>query len=311
MDDWLRIDPNKASRDTLNMYRYNSNLNYSQRMDWIFDDEFEEENLFGLPSPSQQSPVETGYSALKAEKKCSWESQELLQSLSDEERQVLPATLNDMQGQLLPIILGSNENIVVSAPTGAGKTCLLDMAILRSILVYGNLCRMYYVAPSRALCRLQGLGFSKRFQGLNLSVDIVTGDEGGTEEDAGELLRMKISASGKSKKSSAYNIVVCTPEKLEAETRRCSDERLVSNQKFLILVDEVHHLGEAGRGGVLELVLTRFLWAFRYQRENLRFVCVSATIPNVGTVARWLSNALYFEFRERPIPLTVHRLEKS
>lgn len=273
---------------------------------WVFFDEDEgsqgtDPASFAFPAPPRMdADVERSFSS----------SSSILNSLSPQERASLPVQLNKMQQQLLPYCLGSDESVVIGAPTGGGKTCLLDMAILRSLLVNDSSTQIYYIAPSKALCRLQALGFSHRFRNLNLSVEVVTGDEGELEEGEGATTSFSVRLTANRHQPSSHSLVVCTPEKLEAETRRCTDDKLAGSQahRVLLLVDEVHHLGEAGRGAVLELVLTRFLWAFRKRRSCLRFVCVSATIPNIAQVAAWLNHAEYFEFTERPVPLTVRVL---
>ena len=63
----------------------------------------------------------------------------------------------------------------------------------------------------------------------------------------------------------------------------------------LVMIDEVHHLGDATRGPTLEAVVSRLKIidrsGFRRRTEfPLRFIAVSATIPNIEDVARWLGN---------------------
>lgn len=301
-------------------------MHRTQTDSWVFFDEAPEEeeyDSFAFPSqPQQDANASRSFAAAHEQQQQQQYADDqtttaILNSLNPQERGALPANLNRMQQQLLPYCLGSDDSVVIGAPTGGGKTALLDMAILRSILVNDSSTQMYYVAPSKALCRLQALGFSHRFRHLNLVVDVVTGDEGDTDEadedgsiNRGGTTSFPVQMNAHKSKQQQHTLIVCTPEKLEAETRRCTDKRLVgtATHRVVLLVDEVHHLGEVGRGAVLELVLTRFLWGFRMKREALRFVCVSATIPNIDQVANWLNNALYFEFTERPVPLTVRVL---
>ena len=62
-----------------------------------------------------------------------------------------------------------------------------------------------------------------------------------------------------------------------------------------MLIDEVHLLGEAERGSALEAgVVSRVKMVSRFaeMREqplgSVRFVAVSATIPNIRDIAQWL-----------------------
>ncbi|CAG5099051.1 Oidioi.mRNA.OKI2018_I69.XSR.g16204.t3.cds [Oikopleura dioica] len=72
-----------------------------------------------------------------------------------------------------------------------------------------------------------------------------------------------------------------------------------------IFLDEIHLLGESGRGFILELVCTKALtWG------NVQIVGMSATIPNLSQIARWL-RAVEYETSFRPIPLEVNLCYKS
>ncbi len=42
-------------------------------------------------------------------------------------------TLNRIQSKIYPTAFGSNENVLVSAPTGAGKTNIAMIAVLREV----------------------------------------------------------------------------------------------------------------------------------------------------------------------------------
>jgi ATP-dependent DNA helicase HFM1/MER3 len=92
----------------------------------------------------------------------------------------------------------------------------------------------------------------------------------------------------------------------------------------LLLIDEVHHLSDRGRGGALEAVVARMMVssddlsldpnpAMRcLPAVTLRIVAVSATVPNVTEVSGWLrthpSACKTFSESYRPIPLEHHVL---
>ncbi|CAF1126197.1 unnamed protein product, partial [Didymodactylos carnosus] len=73
----------------------------------------------------------------------------------------------------------------------------------------------------------------------------------------------------------------------------------------MIIVDELHWLSDPQRGYLLELLLTKIIYFNTLQKTQsniIRIVGMSATIPNLPTVARWL-NADYYETTYRPVPL--------
>ena len=78
--------------------------------------------------------------------------------------------LNDMQSILAPQIMESDLNMVVSAPTGSGKTVILELAIIRvmSKAMTPSSVKCVYMAPSKALCKQKHLEWSELFSQLNI-----------------------------------------------------------------------------------------------------------------------------------------------
>ena len=77
------------------------------------------------------------------------------------------------------------------------------------------------------------------------------------------------------------------------------------NSHILLQIDEVHMLNET-RGATLEAVISR-MKAISASNINgpIRFLAISATIPNVADIGRWLSGAEIKLFGDefRPVPL--------
>jgi len=59
-----------------------------------------------------------------------------------------------MQSESFEALVDTNENIVVSAPTAAGKTVLLEMALMKNFFDFHDYTqtRAVYLAPIKALC---------------------------------------------------------------------------------------------------------------------------------------------------------------
>ena len=82
-------------------------------------------------------------------------------------------TLNRIQSRIYHTAFHSNENVLVCAPTGAGKTNIAMIAILRELaanIQQGKMQRyafkIVYVAPMKALAAEQTATFSRRLAEL-------------------------------------------------------------------------------------------------------------------------------------------------
>lgn len=69
----------------------------------------------------------------------------------------------------------------------------------------------------------------------------------------------------------------------------------------MIVIDEVHMLSDPHRGFLLEVLLSKVLYACG---NDIQCVCMSATLPNMETLSLWLGAALYVT-AHRPVELSV------
>ncbi|KZP01054.1 P-loop containing nucleoside triphosphate hydrolase protein [Calocera viscosa TUFC12733] len=179
---------------------------------------------------------------------------------------------NAMQSKCYETALHSDDNMVISAPTGSGKTVLFELAIVRLLMEGDSGAKCVYMAPTKALCSERFNDWTAKFQGLGISCCELTGDTDDSSKKA--WARAKNST-----------IIVTTPEKWDSLTRNWTDNSVILAQMKLFLVDEVHILNE-NRGATLEVCLARMrLWG-----SNVRFVLVSATVPNIEDVASWIGD---------------------
>ena len=205
-------------------------------------------------------------------------------------------TFNAVQSKCFPSIYGSDDNLVLSSPTGSGKTAIFELAICRLVdTLRPDTFKVVYMAPTKALCTERKRDWRARFAPLGLQCEEMTGDSDFTS------LRNVQSA----------NIIVTTPEKWDSMTRKWKDhEKLVKLIK-LFLVDEVHILNK-DRGAALEAVISRM----KSVGSDIRFVALSATVPNSHDIATWLGRrasnpevpAVREKFGEefRPVKLQKH-----
>lgn len=206
--------------------------------------------------------------------------------------------LNRIQTIVYPTAYHSNENLLICAPTGAGKTNVAMLTIVNVIrahtdqgVIHRDQFKIVYVAPMKALAAEMTENFSKRLKPLGILVRELTGDMQLTKT---EML--------------ATQILVTTPEKWDVVTRKgAGDASMISLVKLLI-IDEVHLLhGE--RGPVVEALVARTLRLVESSQSMIRIVGLSATLPNYIDVARFLRvnpsiGLFFFDSRFRPIPLS-------
>ncbi|PQE33552.1 hypothetical protein CJF32_00003432 [Rutstroemia sp. NJR-2017a WRK4] len=189
--------------------------------------------------------------------------------LPDRFRQVFPYQLfNAVQSKCFAPIYKTNDNIVVSAPTGSGKTALLELAICKLVECHGSdQFKIVYQAPIKSLCSERVRDWTKKFSHLNLKVAELTGDTSHLEMS----------------KVGSASIIVTTPEKWDSITRKWQDYQKLLQLVKLFLIDEVHILKDI-RGATLEAVVSRM----KSQGASVRFIALSATVPNSEDIATWL-----------------------
>jgi len=167
--------------------------------------------------------------------------------------------------------LDDEKNVLVSAPTGSGKTLIGEYAAHRA-LSRGGIC--VYTTPIKALSNQKYRQFRARF-GAD-SVGLLTGDHS-INPDA--------------------DVIVMTTEVLR---NMIYAEAPVLERLSCVVMDEIHYLGDRSRGVVWEEIILTL--ATRVQLLGL-----SATVSNAGELGEWLSSVRgeteVITSDVRPVPL--------
>ena len=149
--------------------------------------------------------------------------------------------------------IDADHSVLVSAPTGSGKTLVAAYAIHRALGAGG---KAFYTTPLKALSN-QKYGELVATYGKD-HVGLLTGDTA-VRPDA--------------------PMVVMTTEVLR--NMLCRPVRTSWQDLHTVILDEVHFLQDPYRGGVWEEVLV-------LSPAAVRFVCLSATVNNANELGAWL-----------------------
>ncbi|PFH54231.1 hypothetical protein AMATHDRAFT_135953, partial [Amanita thiersii Skay4041] len=171
--------------------------------------------------------------------------------------------------------LFSKFPLIISAPTGSGKTVLFELAIIRLLRQakdIGKGFKCVYISPTKALCSERFRDWDGKFGPLGIKCCELTGDTvyfgKGAWDDARNASVMSVGFA----------------EKWDSLTRTWRDHEQILSQIKLFLVDEVVHILSESRGSTLEVVVSRM----KINGSAVRFILVSATVPNIRDVADWI-----------------------
>ena len=220
--------------------------------------------------------------------------------------------LNRMQSLVYPVAYSTSENMLICAPTGAGKTDAAMLAILNTVakniqpnpidepdatefVVHSDDFKIVYVAPMKALAAEITEKLGKRLAWLRIQVRELTGDM--------QLTKAEIMQT---------QIIVTTPEKWDVVTRKSTGDTELVQKVRLLIIDEVHMLHDE-RGAVLESLVARTERQVESTQSLIRIVGLSATLPNYIDVSDFLkvnrmAGLFYFDQSFRPVPLEQHFL---
>jgi len=145
-----------------------------------------------------------------------------------------------------------NHSVVVSAPTGSGKTLIADYIINKDIK---KGIRVIYTAPIKALSNQKYKDFCEEYgEG---KIGLLTGD----------IVR-----------NHDAPILIMTTEIYR--NMALTNDPLMDKISYVVF-DEIHYINDIERGYVWEESII-------FSKDRIRFLCLSATIPNTKEFASWI-----------------------
>ncbi|KAK7072359.1 activating signal cointegrator 1 complex subunit [Halocaridina rubra] len=198
---------------------------------------------------------------------------------------------NPIQTQLFHCLYHTDNNVLLGAPTGSGKTIAAEIAMFRVFRETPD-AKIVYIAPLKALVRERVEDWKVRIEmKLGKKVVELTGD---------------VSPDVRAIQSS--HVIITTPEKWDGISRSWQTRNYVK-EVSLIIIDEIHLLGE-DRGPVLEVIVSRTNYICSHTNKTLRIIGLSTALANAKDLADWLGIGQMglFNFRPsvRPVHLDVH-----
>jgi superfamily II RNA helicase len=165
----------------------------------------------------------------------------------------------------------NNHSVVVSAATGTGKTLTADYIIDKAIKENK---RVIYTAPIKALSNQKFRDFKEQYG--EDKIGILTGDL--VINDKAPILIMT---------TEIYRNMLL--------------EHSIMPDLAYVIFDEIHYMNDPERGTVWEESII-------FSPKSIRFLCLSATIPNADKFASWISHIKEHEVvvvsnHKRAVPL--------
>jgi activating signal cointegrator complex subunit 3 len=168
----------------------------------------------------------------------------------------------------------TDDNVLLGAPTGSGKTLVAELAIFRLFNEHPTM-KAVYVAPMKALVRERMDDWKVRLADpLGKRMVELTGD---VTPDARAIEKA--------------DLIITTPEKWDGVSRSWQNRSYVKSVG-LVIIDEIHLLG-ADRGPVLEVIVSRLNYIASHTTRSIRVVGLSTALFN-------------FKPSVRPVPLEIH-----
>ena len=175
------------------------------------------------------------------------------------------------------------RSFLISTPSGSGKTLIAEIAAIHTISTHHG--KSLFLVPLRALAYEKFAYFQQVYSSLGIYVKMAVGDQELSKNDLRKA-----------------DLLIMTYEKFDAFLRSQRDFDWIHSIQTVI-IDEIHVLGEQGRGPRLENLIIRI---YRLP-DPPQLVTLSATIANPKEILKWFEY-LEMKYRNQPFQCVLNSI---
>ncbi|KAI1501740.1 Sec63 Brl domain-containing protein [Biscogniauxia marginata] len=198
---------------------------------------------------------------------------------------------NKIQTQTFNSLYTTDDNVLIGAPTGSGKTVCAEFAILR-YWSKPEIGRAVYIAPSQELVDIRHQDWQKRLSHLRGGKEIVKL----TGETATDL---KLLEKG--------DLILATPSQWDVLSRQWQRRKNILTVE-LFIADELHLLG-GPLGYIYEIIVSRMHYIRTTAELPMRIIGLSVSLANARDIGEWIDakkkDIYNFSPHVRPVPLEL------